>query len=102
MDGTVFMNWAVPIIEKVRWIYPPPPPTNSPLIHTLEGRYKFLNDNQENHSAQLTNLTTFTQVYANRYSSFKHEYEQKIIMFERNLAEIQNQHKTHIKKLEDE
>ena len=90
------MNWPVPVIEKIRWVYPPPNST-LPSNNLRDDKLKELDDTVTDHEARLSNVTTFSKIYAKKDETFKFEYEQMVIALERTVPII-----THFKRLENE
>ena len=65
-------------------------------------KLKKLDDTLNNHESQLTSFTTFSQIYAQKYSALKFEYEQKVLLLEKSIADYNQRCESHFKKLEIE
>ena len=76
----------VPVIDKIRWVYPPTNPTLPPN-NLVDDKIRELNDTVTNHKARLSSVTTFSQMYAQKHATLKFEYEQKVITLERTIAD---------------
>jgi len=61
-----------------------------------------LGDAVNKHECQLTNFSTFSQIYAQKYSALKFEYEQKILILKKFIADHNQQHEAYFKKLKTE
>ena len=96
------MNCPVQIIEKIKLIYPPSPESAFPPNNLIDNKLKKLNDVVNNHESQLVNFFTFSQIYAKKCSTLKFEYEQKILILEKFIADHNQRHKAYIKKIETE
>jgi len=66
------MNWPIPIVEKIKWVFTPPSPSTLHSNDIFETKFKELSDDLCEHKTQITNLNT-SHIYAQRYSAFKLE-----------------------------
>ena len=76
------MNCSVSVIEKIKWVYPPPNPSLPPsnlIDNKLKEFYNVITD----YESRLTNFTIFSQVYAQRHATLKFKYEQKVVLLKK-------------------
>ena len=55
------MNWSVPVIEKIKWIYRPQNPTLPPN-NLVNDKLRELYDTVTDHEARFSSVTSFSQI----------------------------------------
>jgi len=79
------MNIPFPRIEKIKWVYPPT--AASMPNNIVDTKISEVDTALFSHKSQLTNLTSFSQTYAQKHSSINLEYERKASTIEKSLIE---------------
>ena len=74
------MSFPFPIVEKIKWVYP---------INIASAPNKLVETklSEIDNESQLTSLVSFTQIYSQKHSSLKLEYERNISAIEKSLIE---------------
>ena len=59
-----------------------------------------INDATQDHKNLISNITTYIQLYGQRFSNLKFEYEQKIVDLEKLIEDGDKKYEAHFRKLE--
>ena len=62
------MGWPVPIVEKIKWVYPPASSTSQPLNVQFNNKLNDLSKELQNNKIIINNLTTYSQIYAQKFA----------------------------------